>query len=195
MTPSETPSETPSATPTETTEPEPTTVELSLEMIEGKTEARVDDILDDLGLKLDPVVGNVAPSKADAGRAYDAEPIGTLDIGDSVTVYFYDVIPDPDQPGELTASSTEVTPGEIFTVTWSTYTGCPAGHELTEFEFSVNNGEAEKGNPIDAGETELNVTAGSVGNTTVKYRAVCGDIKSQYSEPITITVAEEPVVP
>ena len=48
---------------------------------------------------------------------------------------------------------------------------------------------------FDAGETELNVTAGSVGNTTVKYRAVCGDIKSQYSEPITITVAEEPVVP
>jgi len=191
-----TPSQTPSATPTETEEPpEPTTVELTLDMIDGKTEARVDDILDDLGLKLDPVVGNVAPSKADVGRAYDAEPIGTLDIGDSVTVYFYDTIPDPDQPGEVTPSATEVAPAEIFTVTWSTYTGCPTGHELSGFEFSINNGQAEKANPIDAGETELNIEAGSAGNTTVKYRAVCGDIKSQYSESVSIAVADEPVVP
>jgi serine/threonine-protein kinase len=156
----------------------------------------VQSIFDDLGLELDAVTGNVAPTKQEVGRAYDADPTGTLDIGDTVTVSFYDAIPDPDQPGVVTPTATTVAPGEIFTVNWSTYTGCPTDHELTGFEFLVNNGTAEKSNPIDDGETELNITAGNVGQTTIKYRAVCGDINSAYSEAATVTVAaEEPVTP
>ena len=192
---SSSPSATPSSTPTTPPPVEDPTVELTLDMIQGKTEARVQSIFDDLGLELDSVTGNVAPTKQEVGRAYDAEPIGTLDVGDTVTVTFYDSIPDPDQPGVVTPSATTVAPGEIFTVNWSEYTGCPSGHERTGFEFSVNNGTAEKSNPIDSGETELNITAGSVGNTTIKYRALCGDIKSAYSETTTVTVAEEPVTP
>jgi len=183
-------SSTPTPSQTQTTPPVEETITLESDQIIGETQARVEDYLDGLGLRLDPVVGRVAPSADEVGRAYVYDPTGEVDENELITVTFYAEIPDPGQPGALSASSTTADPGTPVNISWSNYTGCPVGYPLSGYELSVTRGTADQGNPIDSGTTSLNVTVGmdSGSTTKVKYRALCGDLTSAYSEEITITV-------
>jgi len=166
------------------------TIQLEDGEIIGETQARVEDYLDGLGLRLDAVTGRVAPSADQVGRAYVYDPTGEVDENELITVTFYAEIPEPGQPGALSASSETADPGTPVNISWSNYTGCPVGYERSGYELSVTRGTADQENPIDGNTTSVNVTVGMDSGTTtkVKYRALCGDLTSSYSEEITITV-------
>jgi serine/threonine-protein kinase len=185
-------STTPPAEPSEEPTEEPpaeTTVQLNPDEIIGSNEARVKDLFDDLGIRLDAQPGRVAPTQDEVGLAYSYNPTGTVDLNELVTVNFYTEIPDPGQPGALTASSLTAPANTEVTVSWSSYTDCPAGHDLSGYSLSVTRGVAAQDNPLDPDTTDISILVNDTpGTTTVKYRAICGDINTPYSEEITITV-------
>ena len=173
--------------------PTATNVEIVEEEFLGLTQAEAKAKLDALELQLKATTGNVAPTKAQEGRSYLVDPIGTLSKGDVVTVTFYAPIPTPGAPGAAgTDTPAPYTPGQVVAVTWSQYNGCPAGHALTGYSFEVDNGRALTANPIDRNATSVDVQLRpDAGDTKVRYTAICDDIQSTVSDWFTLTVTTE----
>ncbi|MGV8858444.1 protein kinase domain-containing protein [Rhodoglobus sp.] len=182
-------SPTPSATPTAEK------VELTeAELLDRKQDA-VESILADKGLVLAAETGSAAPSAEKVGFSYRAAPTGNVNKGETITVYFYDkvaVTPTPTQPSANTldplgpyAGSAEVT------VKWADYQGCPAGHPRSGFSFlvqgaTINEGTASRG----PNETQFTITLppNSGDTATISYTALCTDLESPSSEPVTVTI-------
>jgi serine/threonine protein kinase len=176
----------PSPTPTETNNRVP----LDDADIIGRNEETVRIFLESLGLVLNPQVGIVAPSEDQVGLAYSVNPKGNVRKGESITVNFYAPIPEPvaTKPTAATAPAGPWLAGDSVTVTWPVYSGCPAGHPHSGFNFQVTNGTASVGNVVPPGTTSLEITLGSAGTTTVAYTAVCTDFESPVSDPLSIQV-------
>jgi serine/threonine-protein kinase len=157
----------------------------------GRNEAVVDDFLTSLGLVLDAQVGIVAPSTSEVGLAYSVNPKGNVRKGETITVNFYAPIPDPvaTKPAPASASPAAGAAGEVVVISWPSYSGCPAGHAHSGFNFQITNGTASIGNVVSAGTTSMNVTLGSAGETTVAYTAVCTNFESPASNPLSIPVS------
>ncbi|MBH0116934.1 serine/threonine protein kinase [Salinibacterium sp. NG253] len=190
----------PSATETvePTPEPTPTVVALSEDELLDRKQDAVAQILEDKELVLDAQIGTEAPSSEKVGFSYQAAPTGNVSKGETITVYFYDkiaVTPDPTQP-----SATTLTPlgpyygDEPVTVKWTTYQGCPAGHPLTSFNFLVVGGPNAGASSYAAGVTQFDIVLPSnEGDTTkISYTAVCTDLESPSSEPVTVTIVAGP---
>jgi serine/threonine-protein kinase len=194
------PGEDPSATETGSQSPTPSTtptgndrVPLDEADIIGRTEPVVEAFLLDLGLALDAQVGIVAPSEDQVGLAYSANPHGNVRVGEIITVKFYAPIPPPvaSKPTAVTAPAGPWLAGDIITVTWPAYGGCPAGHPLSGFNFQVDNGSISgDNNPIDASATSVDIQLSSTAGetTTIKYTALCTDFESPASDPTGVTV-------
>lgn len=195
-TPTPTPS-TPTATvPSQTPTPTPSETQEEIVIVEadftGKTEEQVRTQLEQLGLRLDPVVGNIAPSLEQIGLSYLVNPIGPVRPGELIEVRFYAPVPDPEKPDDVTISGEPYLPGGTATVSWDTYDRCPPGFELEKYVFDIKGAEPESGvDPVNVPKdaTSMNITLRSdPGDVTVSHRAVCGGLESAASDTVTITV-------
>jgi len=110
--------------------------------------------------------------------------------GEIITVNFYREIPAPvaSKPGAVTAPAGPYLAGQLLTITWPAYNGCPAGHPLNGFNFQLTNATTASLNPVDPGETSLDITLGAAGSTTIAYTALCTDFESPVSDTLTLTV-------
>ena len=160
--------------------------------LEGKTRAQVEEILADLGLRLEARDGRIAPSIEEQGLAYLVDPTGRVPKNALIAVTFYTDIPTPPEPIIVSNGGSDTwAAGSVVTVTWPAYTGCPSGFALSGYEFSLQNGTPADSNPIDASQTSLDVTVSGVpGETTIRYHAICGgDLESTESPTRTLTIA------
>jgi serine/threonine-protein kinase len=184
--PSASPSAPNSATSTSTSTSD--TVFLDESVLIGKTETQVNDILQGLHLRLDARQGTVAPSEDLVGLAYKANPTGNVRKNELIAVSFYKDIPAPvaSKPAAVTYPAGPYLAGSTVTVSWS-YDGCPSGHPLTGFDFSIDRGTIVGGNPNDPNETSLDIKLdASPGDTTISYKAVCTDFESPSSDNTVI---------
>jgi hypothetical protein len=91
-TPTVTPTPTPTPTPTETIDK----VVVLISEYEGLDVSLVVPRLSDLGLIVEPVAGTSVPADDPRiSQVYDISPLGTLEVGSSITVYYYQQQPDP----------------------------------------------------------------------------------------------------
>jgi serine/threonine-protein kinase len=88
----DTPKPTPTPTPTETID----TVVVLVSDYEGLDVSLVVPRLSDLGLIVEPVAGTSVPADDPRiSQVYDISPLGTLEVGSTITVYYYQQIVDP----------------------------------------------------------------------------------------------------
>jgi len=190
----DTPSSSPPApSPTQSsTVPTPTSSLIPLDdgQIIGRTQDVVEAYLTALGLRMDPREGLIAPTEDQVGFAYSANPRGNVRPNEIITVNFYKAIPAPvaSKPSAVTAPAGPWLAGQVVTVTWPVYNGCPAGHPLNGFNFQIVNGTASALNPVAPGATSLDITLTAAGTTTVAYTALCTDFESPVSDTVSITV-------
>jgi serine/threonine protein kinase len=182
-------STTPSGTPT------PTKVALSEDELLDRKQEAVDSILKEKGLLLDAQVGKAADSAEQVGFSYQVTPTGNINIGETITVYFYDAVavtPTPTQPSANTLDPLgPYAPGAVVTVKWTTYAGCPVGHSLSGFSFLVQGATINDGKPSRGpNESQFKITLSTVpgDSASISYTALCTDLESPSSEPVVVTV-------
>ncbi|WP_054145707.1 PASTA domain-containing protein [Frigoribacterium sp. RIT-PI-h] len=165
----------------------------------GLTEAAARAALEELGLQVDSAdAGSSAPSPDQVGTVASIDPTGALEKGSSVTIYIYRAAPTPAQPSTPTATPGQIAAGETATINWPAYTGCPTGYSLTGYSYTITGGTDTSGQSaggLGANATSLTVTASAAGNLTVSYVANCGQIASEPSPGVTITVTAPPTTP
>ena len=189
------PSDTPTAEPTESDTPTPSPTIDTVLIVEqewiGLTRAAIDAKVAELGLRLDPVEGNIAPSTAQQGLSYQINPrSGVVQKNAVITVFFYAPIPTPPQPANLAIDpGTGPYPGDSDVIlNWPTYTECPAGFSLTGYNFTIVGGTPAQSNPLPASATSLTVTLAASGQLRVTYIALCDSLQSQRSNELAITI-------
>jgi len=184
-------------TPTST--PTPDTVTVSSGDYVGLTEAAARAALEELGLQVESAdAGSSAPSPDRVDTVASIDPTGVLQKGASVTIYVYRAAPTPAQPSTPTATPGQIAAGEQATVTWPAYTGCPTGYSLTGYSYTITGGTDTSGQAaggLGANATSITVTASAAGNLTVSYVANCGQIASEPSPGVTITVTAPATTP
>jgi serine/threonine-protein kinase len=103
VTPSPTPSDTSSKTPTPTPTPTPTEtaakVVVLLSDYQGLDVSLVVPRLSDLGLIVEPIAGTaLAADDPSISQVYDLSPLGSLEVGSTITVYYYQQVVDANTP-------------------------------------------------------------------------------------------------
>ena len=189
-TPTPVPSASSSSTPTPTpTDPLSGNVTVTEDEFVGLTINQVGEKLESMGLRLDAVTGNIAPSLDLVGTAYRVNPEGDVPPNTLIAVYFYDAIPTPTSPGGLTVSAGPYTGGSTITISWATYSECPAGFDLDSYEFTVNGGSFPNVSTFGPLTTAADLVIDD--NTTeirVSYIVRCGNLASNPSEDLVIPV-------
>jgi serine/threonine-protein kinase len=190
------PAPTPTSTTTIAPTPNPTdtlsgTVTLIEDEFIGLTTNQVQEKIEALGLRLDAVTGNIAPSLDLVGTAYRVNPQGNVPLDSLVAVYFYDAIPTPTSPAALTASAGPYTAGSTVTISWPRYAECPAGFALDSYEFTVNGGSFDSTSTFGAKTTAADIVIDDdTSEVRVSYLVRCGDLASNPSEDLVITVEQ-----
>lgn len=194
-TPEPEPSDTPSSSPTPSETPSPTPTVETVTIVEeewlGRTRAAIDAKVAELGLRLDPVEGNIAPTAAEQGLSYQINPrSGVVQPGTVMTVFFYAPIPTPPQPANLAIDpGTGPYPGSSDVVlSWPAYTECPAGFPLTGYNFTIVGGSPAESLPLAASSTDLTVTLTASGQLRVTYVAICSTLQSERSNELAIPI-------
>ncbi|TFD39670.1 serine/threonine protein kinase [Cryobacterium sp. TMT1-19] len=193
VTPSPSKTPTPSATPAPSPTPTSNTVEVSLADYQGLTSTEARDKLSGLGFVADVQAGNAATTPEQiADTVYDVNPTGPVTKGSTITVTVYAPAVTPDDPTAApTVAPASVAAGAESTVTWAAQS-CPSGQTLSGYEV-VADGDAVSPGPISPDATSTKITAGpDAGTFTVKFRYICGQVASAYSEsstPVTVTPA------
>ena len=131
--------------------------------------------------------GSAAPSPDKVNTVQEISPTGNVRKGQTVTLTIYGDFPAPPPPATPTGpGSGEV--GEVVTVNFTEYSGCPAGYARSGYRFTIGNGTAAS-TELDAAATSIDITLGAEGTTTVSFVATCaGGITSQPSGTLNITV-------
>ncbi len=156
----------------------------------GRPFDEVRQALTDLELVVEQADGPAAPTPEQVGTVVSLNPTGNVTKGSTITVRVYGAFENPAAPTTATAPPGPHLSGDDVTITFPTYSGCPSGHALTGYSFTVNNGTFPGGNPVSAGATSLTVNLGDPGDTTVTYVAHCdGGITSNPSGTLTIPVS------
>ncbi len=190
------PSETPSVTPTVSETPSPTPTIETVTIVEsewiGKTRTAIEALAAELGLRLDPVVRNIAPTKEQEGLSYEINPRGgsTVQTNTVITVFFYAPIPVPERPSNLAIDpGTGPYPGGSDVVlSWPAYTSCPAGFPLTGYDFTIVGGSPGSSLPLASSATELQVTLAGSGQLRVTYVAICSTLRSERSNELAVPI-------
>ncbi|MFB9308047.1 serine/threonine-protein kinase [Agromyces hippuratus] len=174
----------------------PTTAEVNREDYLGLTVDEARAKLQELGMVVNAAEGNPAVNANEAGRVYDVNPTGNMQVGSEVTITYYG---DPETPS-APSSAPRVDPTEIpaggnqpFTVSWDTQS-CPSGQTLSGYQVTVQGTGAPKAQPSGAGATEtvLTTTAETSGELTVTFVYYCGSVGSPASPSTTVTVLPAP---
>ncbi|CAN5226565.1 hypothetical protein BH09ACT5_BH09ACT5_24660 [soil metagenome] len=187
-----------SAPPTSSSPPAPTPTPTSSDRVKlddteviGRTQDVVQAYLASLGLQLNAKTGTVAPSEDQEGLAYSVNPKGNVRKGETITVSFYAEIPPPPEatkPSAMTSSPANPSGGDTVTFSWTTYAGCPTGHDLSGFSVQTNGTFVGDGPTLDKSATSVQIKLLPSGQaTTVSYSAICTDLESPTSDPITVT--------
>ncbi len=191
------PTSPPPTSPTPTPTPTPTSDRINLDEQDfiGLTKAQAQDKLTQLGLRMDPQDGAVAPNDDLVGTAYKINPKGNVRVNDLIAVTFYKAIPPPPvatQPEPVTYPAGPYQAGGNVTVSWPAYNGCPTGHTLSGFAVQVNNGTITgNGGSGSVGPTvnslAIQLGSPSPGTTTINYTALCTDLESPPSGDTSIS--------
>ena len=189
--PTVTASDEPSPEPSETVEE----IRLTEDQVLNRTQQEVDDILTELGLVLDAQQGNPAPSPDQVDRSYRVNPTGLVEEGDVITVFFYTAVETPPQPNNLAINpgSGPYLGGSTVTLSWPSYTSCPAGFALDGYNVTIVGGTPAQANPIPAGTNNLDVELADGGQLRVTYIALCGDLQSERSNELAVPITAAPV--
>ncbi|MCU1551238.1 MAG: serine/threonine protein kinase [Glaciihabitans sp.] len=159
----------------------------------GHTKDYVQGRFDDLGVVLKAVQGVPAPSPSKVGLAYSVDPTANVEKGSTVTVTFYTAQATPPAPSAATAPAGPYTTSTPVTVSWTTYTGCPAGQPLAGYNFTVDNGTPTDDNPILPANTSETINPVAAGTMTVTYTAICGTganaLTSSPSPALTVIIS------
>lgn len=189
------PTDTPSSESTPSQSPSPTPTVTTIAIVEeewlGRTRAVIDAKVAELGLRLDPVEGDIAPSQSDVGLSYRINPqSGNVQPNTVITVFFYAPIPTPPQPSNLAIDpGAGPYPGESEVVlSWPTYNECPAGFPLSGYNFTIVGGTPGESLPRPADANDLPITLAASGQLRVTYVALCGTLQSQRSNELAIPI-------
>lgn len=180
--------------------PEPTAtaeeIRLSEDQVIGQTREDVQALFDELGIVLEARDGNPAPSPDQVDRAYRLSTTGVVEPGQVVEVFFYVPVETPPAPNNLAINpgSGPYLGGSTVTLSWPSYTSCPAGFALEGYNVTIVGGAPAQANPIPAGTNSLQVQLADGGQLRVTYIALCGDLQSERSGELAvpITAAPEP---
>lgn len=180
---------------------EVTTVEIGQVEIVGKTQAQVQEVLSQKGLRLDAITGNIAPSQDLVATAYRVNPQGTVATNTLIAVYFYAAIPQPPKPRAMvvTPATGPWAPGDEVLLEWPGYAQCPAGFDLVSYTVQIVGGEIldnEGATVLEPEQTAINVLLGDGESMTVSYLVKCGTLPSPLSTELSIGITSpEPVTP
>jgi len=195
--PAPVPTDTPTVEPTEseTPTPEPTVDTVFIDEAEwiGLSRAAVQAKAEELDLRIEEVDGNIAPSQDQQGRSYRTNPQrGEVQRGTLLTVFFYTDIPTPPPPGNLAIAPGEgpYPAGSDVTLSWPSYTDCPAGFTLQGYNVTIVGGTPAQSNPLSASATNLVVTLADSGQLRVTYVAQCGSLQSERSNELAVNITE-----
>lgn len=163
----------------------------------GKTQAQVQELLTERGLRLDAITGNIAPAPDQVGVAYRVNPRGEVAPGTLVAVYFYAAIPTPPAPTPMVASAADETgynPGDEVTLSWASYAQCPSGFPVAGYRLEIVG--ATLLNPttpqVGANVTQVVVKLGSVGTLRASYVVSCGSLTSPRAADLSVAIVEPP---
>jgi serine/threonine-protein kinase len=189
--PSKTPTETSTQpSPSQTTTAPPNTASivrseyqgLSFEDAEAKLEAL------DMDFAIERAVGSAAPDPDLVEHVQDINPTGNVKRGSTVTLTVYGPFPDPPAPATATAPAGPWLAPTDIPISWTTYSGCPAGHNLVGYTFTLTNATAAT-TLLGPGDTSLTITVPSAATVKVSYTANCqGGIISKPSADLSINV-------
>ena len=175
-------------------EPEISTVTVVESDILGKTQAQVSELLTGLGLRLDAITGNIAPSPDAVGQAYRVNPEGTVAANTLIAVYFYAEIPSPPAPTAMLANPAEgpYAPADVVTLSWPAYAQCPSGFPVTEYRLEVVGGSLDdlEGTVVGPEVTSVAVTLGDPGTLRASYVVSCTGINSPKSTALSLTITD-----
>lgn len=175
-------------------EPEVSTVSVPNDQILGKTEAQATDILTDLGLRIDAITGNIAPSPDAVGQAYRVNPTGTVAANTLIAVYFYAEIPSPPAPSAMVVTPAEApyAPSDEITLSWPAYAQCPSGFPVTNYRLEIVGGELvdEDDTVLGANATSVGVTLGEPGTFQASYVVSCSSINTPKSSTLSVTITD-----
>lgn len=178
-----------SSTPTPTTTPTSNRVNIDPDDYVGRPFSEVQQDLIDLELAVDQVDGPAAPTPEQVGTVVSLNPTGNVAKGSTITVRVYGDFQNPSAPATLDGPAAGNS-GDEVTINIPEYSGCPAGHALTGYSFSITNGSTPASNPVAAGTPSIPLLLGDPGQTTIGYVAHCdGGITSNPSNPLVITVS------
>ena len=190
-----TPSDTPSSTPTsKSPSPSPSSTLILVNQSDylGKPFNDVQNALIALGFGVDEVQGPQASTPDDNGTVSSLNPTGNLSKGQTIKVAVFQDYPGPPAPQTPTVAAGAHNAGDTVSIAWPTYTGCPSGHPLVGYTFTLTNASFASGysNPLSTTATSADIVLGSTGQATVNYIASCGSdgISSATSGTLTITV-------
>ncbi|ROS77767.1 serine/threonine-protein kinase [Curtobacterium sp. PhB130] len=185
-TPRQTRSQTPSATPTQTTR-----ITVNQSDYVGKNAEQAKAELDALGFQTSIADGDAAPSSDKQGTVQSISPTGSLPVGTAIVLRAYTAQPTLETPASPTAGT--VSDSGQVTFSWSAYTQCPAGYELTGYTYTITNGTDSSGNSSGATRgTAVQVTAAQPGDVSLSYVVNCGDLQSASSDTASGTYAQQP---
>ncbi|QNO37503.1 serine/threonine protein kinase [Protaetiibacter sp. SSC-01] len=180
------PSEEPSATPTSDT------VLINRDDYIGLPVGEAVAMLDATGgqFEIRQETGAPAPSPGQVDTVQSITPSGNVRKGQTITLTVYGAFPPPSSPSAPSPSSTSGDPGDPITLSFASYTGCPAGFALEGYTFTLENASAVGGsNSVGADATSIDIQLGESGTAKASYIARCaGGIQSQASPQISITV-------
>jgi serine/threonine-protein kinase len=155
----------------------------------GLTINQVSEKLAAMGLRLDAVTGNIAPSLDLVGTAYRVNPTGSVPQDSLIAVYFYDAIPTPPSPATLTVSAGPYAPGDTITVSWPQYGECPAGYDISSYEFTVSGGTFLNVSTFPPKTTTADIVIDeNTSEVRVSYLVRCGDLASNPSDDLVVTI-------
>jgi serine/threonine-protein kinase len=169
------------------------TVRISDDEIVGKTKAQVEELLQQKGLRLDPITGNIAPATDLVQTAYRVNPQGTVAKNTLIAVYFYAAIPEPPQPRDLlvTPAAGPYEPGATILLEWPGYAQCPSGFALSSYTLQIVGGEIIDGGGATVFEPEAtaaNVLVGEGSSLTASYLVNCGTLTSPLSSELSLVI-------
>ncbi|MCF8550093.1 MAG: serine/threonine protein kinase [Pontimonas sp.] len=185
--------ELPTVTPEEDTEVAVETVRISEAEIVGKTKAQVEELLQQKGLRLDPITGNIAPAADLVQTAYRVNPQGTVAKNTLIAVYFYAAIPEPPKPRDLlvTPASGPYEPGSTILLEWPGYAQCPSGFPLSSYSLQIVGGQILDGDGetvLQPEQTAVNVLVGEGTSLKASYLVNCGTLASPLSTELTLAI-------
>ncbi|MBT1621265.1 serine/threonine protein kinase [Curtobacterium flaccumfaciens pv. oortii] len=188
-------SSSPKPTRSQTPPPTPTTparVTVSQADYVGMQATDAQAKLQQLGLEATIVDGDPAANAGQVGTVQSLDPTGNLEPGSLVTIKAYTevatVTTAPDAPTAGTVSSD----GKV-TFSWNAFTACPAGHSLSGYTYTINNGtDAKNQSTGTVTNTSIEVTGKDPGTISLSYTAECGDLTSPSSSTTSATWEADP---